>query len=158
MPAIIKVVWLVLSQARIDISGIGFGWQRAEPARNGERVDPIAMFEALALPPHGIEAGVPERAATFDARKRELPLDQRKLERQSFNRLAKAGQCLGLETFNVDLDEGGRAVGRDQSIEARQRNADALGPCLVLPAGRVGGGRDEIRRYGRDGRIVEIDI
>src|SRR5664279_2480728 len=110
MPAIIKFVWLGLGQTRIDISGVSFGWQRAKPARDGERVDPIAMFEALALPQYGIEAGVPERAATFDARKRELPLDQRKLERQSLRRLGQAGQCLGLETFNVNLDEGRHAV------------------------------------------------
>ena len=40
------------------------------------RVDPIAMLEALALPQYRIEAGVAERAAPLDARKRDVALDQ----------------------------------------------------------------------------------
>ena len=75
------------------------------------------VLEALALPQYGIEAGVAERAAPFDARMRDIALDQGELERQRLNWLPEAGQGLGLETFNVDLDEGGRAMPRDQSID-----------------------------------------
>ena len=93
-----------------------------------------SMLEALALPQYGIEAGVAERAATFDARKRDLALDQRKLERQRLNRLGEAGQCLGLETFNVDLDEGGRAVRRDQRIDGSSTEHGCAWTMLGLPS------------------------
>src|ERR1039457_305630 len=148
---------MVSGQTRIDVSGIGGGRQFGKPASDGIRVDPIAVRKRLALAQYRIETGVAERAAPFDAGARDVALDQGKLERQRLYRLPETGQYLGLKTFDVDLDEGRHPVPRDQRINGRDRNTQTLGPGLVLPAGRLGGRGDEIRRHSRDGRVVEID-
>src|SRR5450631_1507591 len=148
---------MVSGQTRIDVSGIGGGRQFGKPASDGIRVDPIAVRKRLALSQYRIETGVAERAAPFDAGACDVALDQGKLERQRLNRLPETGQYLGLEPFDVDLDEGRHAMARDQRIDGRDWNTHTLGPGLALPTGCVGGGSDKIRRYSRDGRVVEID-
>src|ERR1039457_4985838 len=152
-----EIFWTPLGEGGIDVSGIGGGRQLVKPASDGIRVDPIAVLERLALAQYRIETGVAERAAPFDAGARDVALDQGKLERQRLNGLPETGQYLGLETFDVDLDEGGHTVPRDQRIDGRERNTQTLGPGLAFPAGCAGGRGDEIRRHSRDGRVVEID-
>jgi hypothetical protein len=68
------------------------------------------VFERLALPERRVELRVAQRTAPFDAQMRNASLDERDLERQRCDRLAETGQCFGLETFNVDLDESGFSV------------------------------------------------
>jgi hypothetical protein len=68
------------------------------------------VFERLALSERRIELRVTQRAAPLDAQMCNASLDERELERQRCHRLAETAQCLGLETFNVELDESGFSV------------------------------------------------
>src|SRR3972149_4888457 len=71
------------------------------PSAASKRVNPSAAQRASA-------ASAPARA-------------RGDLERERRERCRQAGKRLGLETLDVDLDEGGRAMARDQRIERRQR-------------------------------------
>ena len=88
---------------------------------------------------------------------RDITLDRGEFERQRRNRLRQPGERLGLEALDVDLDEGRRAVPRDQRVERGHRDPDALAPDLALPAGRALRRLHEIARGGRDRGIVDVD-
>ena len=88
-----------------------------------------------------IEAAVAERDAAVDAAGATSRWMVVNSNDSAGTGAREAGQCLRLEAFDVDLDEGRHAVARDQRIERRDRNVDGAGPGLSLPAGRAVGGR-----------------
>ena len=116
------------------------------------------MDEELALAECPIVVPIAERPAALERGQGHVALDGGELERECRHRPGEAGQRLRLETFDVDLDEGGHAVARDQRIERGHRHADAPGPSLALPAGGAVGGCNELRRGGRHRRIVDVEL
>src|SRR3954470_9295338 len=101
---------LASGEARIDVSQVGFQRQCREPAGDSFRFDPFRMHQGLAFAERGVEPAIAERSASLDAGEGDITLERRERKRQRWGRVRKPRRGLGLETFDVDLDESGLAV------------------------------------------------
>src|SRR5437764_13814684 len=99
-------------QPRIDVAGIGFNWQRREPARDVLCALPLGMDEGVALAQGCVVAGITERRTALDCGRRHVALDGGELERERGDRPRESGQGLRLETLDIDFDEAWRAMAR----------------------------------------------
>src|SRR6267154_5886270 len=138
-----------LRTRRIDVPGIGTRRQRRKPAADRVNALPVVMHHLLALAQRRIVARGTERDATGEAGLRDIALNRGEFERQRRNRLCQSAERFGLEALDVNLHEGRRAVFRDQRIQRRHADRDALVPVLTFPAGRAFGGSEEVLRRGR---------
>src|SRR5262249_56551148 len=118
---------------RIDVARVGRMRQLVEPARHGRRLAPFA--ELLALSQGCVEALEAERGTAVETGARHIALDGGELERQRLHRLSQPCQRFGLESLNVDLDEGWLAMFGNQGIKRGRLDLDRLVPDLPLPAG-----------------------
>ena len=111
----------------------------------------------LAFAKRTVEARVAKRTAPFDAGTRHVALDRGEFERERPHRLCKACQHFGLESLDVDFDEGRLAMLSDQGIKRRHRHLNCSGPTLGFPTRSIVRGADKFPGGRRNRRVARID-
>jgi hypothetical protein len=128
-----------------------------QPGRHRISTDPLPMGQRLAFAKRTVETRIAERTTALDAGAGDLALDRREFKRKRPHLLRKTCQRFGLETLDVDFDEGWLAVLCNQGIQRCHWYLNCSCPALGFPARSTMRGADKFPRRARDGRIAWID-